>query len=60
MAEREGETETVTYRCRCGALVQYQADDGDCEDDEVECPKCGHYTPTPMARSADSQAKVVG
>jgi nucleoside 2-deoxyribosyltransferase len=34
-------------RCECGQLVTYETDDGDCEDDEVECPKCGEYCPAP-------------
>jgi hypothetical protein len=31
--------------CGCGAKLEVEQDDGDCEDDEVECPKCKTYTP---------------
>lgn len=33
------------YRCACGSLIEYEEDEGDCEDDEVQCPKCGAYSP---------------
>jgi DNA-directed RNA polymerase subunit RPC12/RpoP len=35
----------LVYRCDCGALVEFEPDDGDCEDDEVMCPRCEKYTP---------------
>jgi len=40
--KREGKQ--VIYRCQCGRLVEFEVDDGDCEDDEIGCPACGTYT----------------
>jgi hypothetical protein len=33
------------YRCECGSLVEFEPDDGDCEDDAIICPGCMAETP---------------
>ena len=40
----------VEYRCACGSLVRFDTDEGDCEDDEIQCPKCNRFTPVTEIR----------
>ncbi len=35
----------MVYRCPCGTLLEFEPDDGDCEDDVVICPACMEETP---------------
>jgi hypothetical protein len=45
----------LTYRCACGTLLEFEPDDGDCEDDVVICPAC--MEETPIAEAAQRGTK---
>jgi DNA-directed RNA polymerase subunit RPC12/RpoP len=51
-SEREVMAGLMVYRCECGSIVEWEPDEGDCEDDEIICPQCNRGTP-----AAESELK---